>query len=50
MKEEDKKLIYEAIAKHGDSFWHVNESLVAELDVMLLKAGYELAVKKVGAK
>ena len=57
MKEEDKKIIYEAIAKHGDQFWNEidevgssNLSLVAELDVMLMKEGYELVVRKVGQR
>ena len=51
MKSEDKKKIYEAIDKHGDSFWnHGNQSLVDELDVMLMKNGYELVVRKVGKR
>ena len=51
MKDEDKKLIIEAIAKHGDSFWNAgNETLVDDLDVMLMKMGYELVVRKVGGK
>ena len=51
MKDEDKKLIYEAMDKHGDSFWKTgNHSLVDDLDVMLMKMGYELVVRKVGQR
>ena len=51
MKSEDKKIIYEAIAKHGDGFWSEgNRSLIDEVDVMLMKEGYELVVRKVGKR
>ncbi len=54
MKDEDKRIIYEAIVRHGDSFWNDNaggnKTLVDELDIMLMKDGYELVVRKVGQR
>ena len=47
MRDEDRKKIYEAAMKHG---WTWNPQLIIDLDVALMKEGYELVVRKVGKR
>ena len=47
MKDEDKQIVIAALHKHGDSSWVY---YLHEIDITLMKDGYELVVRKVGKR